>query len=97
MPTYAATVRFYADYRRLRPEQRAAFDRARKLFFQGLTEGRFHPSLRVKSFKSKPGMWELTWAPDGRALWSYGPPQPGHGSDPHVIWARVGSHDIFRD
>ncbi|EFC83957.1 hypothetical protein [Parafrankia sp. EUN1f] len=43
MPTYEAAARFLADYHRLRPEQRAAFQ-----------------------------------------------------TDPHIIWARVGTHDIFR-
>ncbi|CAJ64832.1 hypothetical protein; putative signal peptide [Frankia alni ACN14a] len=62
----------------------------------GSLRPRFHPSLRVKAFTSKPGLFEMTWAPDGRALWTYGDPLPGRGTDPHVIWLRVGTHDIFR-
>ncbi|MCK9876566.1 hypothetical protein MXD59_12395 [Frankia sp. Ag45/Mut15] len=96
MPTYEAIAQFWADYRRLRPEQRAAFLRARTLFVDGLAEGALHPSLRVKGFKLRPGVFELSWAPNGRALFTYGSPLPGHGTDPHVIWLRVGTHDIFR-
>jgi hypothetical protein len=36
----------------------------------------------------------MTWAPDGRATFEYGLERlPG---EPHVIWCRVGAHDIFR-
>jgi anaerobic glycerol-3-phosphate dehydrogenase len=39
-------------------------------------------------------IWELTWAADGRATWQYGPEQrPG---EPHVIWRRIGGHEIFK-
>ena len=35
----------------------------------------------------------MTWAADGRATFRYGEPRrPG---EPHVIWRRVGTHDIF--
>jgi hypothetical protein len=40
------------------------------------------------------GIWELTWAPDGRATFEYGDPvKKGH---PHIRWRRVGTHDIFK-
>ncbi len=40
-----------------------------------------------------PGVFEMTWAKDGRATWQYGPEQrPG---TPHVIWRRIGGHAIF--
>jgi hypothetical protein len=36
----------------------------------------------------------MTWASNGRATWQYGPEQrPG---ERHVIWRRIGTHDIFR-
>ncbi|MGH3777069.1 MAG: hypothetical protein ACRDRR_15295 [Pseudonocardiaceae bacterium] len=48
----------------------------------------------MKSVQGWPGVWEMTWAPDGRATFQYGPARrPG---EPHVIWRRVGAHDIFR-
>ncbi|CAO5258262.1 hypothetical protein [Frankia sp. AgKG'84/4] len=94
MPTYEPTAAFWADWRRLRPEQRAAFIRARRLFLAGLDAEQFHPSLRVKRFQTRPGWYELTWGPDGRALWAYGrPPQGREG--PHIVWLRVGTHKIF--
>ncbi|MFL6127887.1 MAG: hypothetical protein ACJ73E_02335 [Mycobacteriales bacterium] len=41
-----------------------------------------------------PGVRELTWAPDGRATIECGREQkPG---EPHVVWRRVGTHDVFR-
>jgi hypothetical protein len=49
----------------------------------------------VEGVKGAPGVDELTWAPDGRATWQYGPGQrPGES---HVIWRRVGTHDILRN
>jgi hypothetical protein len=40
------------------------------------------------------GVWEMTWAPDGRATFHYGDEiRPG---DPHIIWRRIGTHAIFR-
>jgi hypothetical protein len=36
---------------------------------------------------------EMTWDNDGRATFSYGVERvPGQ---PHVIWRRIGTHDIF--
>ena len=49
--------------------------------------------LRMKQVSGHPGVYEVTWAPDGRATFSLGyEVRPGH---PHVIWRRVGTHDIF--
>lgn len=40
------------------------------------------------------GVYELTWAPDGRATFEYGPEQrPG---EPHIIWRRTGTHEILK-
>lgn len=38
-------------------------------------------------------MFEMTWAPDGRATFEYGEEQTE--GEPHVIWRRVGTHDVF--
>jgi hypothetical protein len=49
--------------------------------------------LRVKWVQGHPGIWEMTWAGDGRTTFTYrATVRPG---DPHIIWHRVGSHDIF--
>lgn len=39
------------------------------------------------------GCWEMTWAPDGRAIFMYGEEvRPG---EPHVVWLALGTHDIL--
>jgi hypothetical protein len=73
----------------------AAFLRAVILFAADLRDGRgFRKSLRVKKMAGYDDVWELTWAPDGRATFEYGASvKEGH---PHVRWRRVGTHDIFK-
>lgn len=94
MPTFRPLPRFLRDYGRLSDEQVRQWKRALRLFVLGLQEGRLDPSLRVKRVQGCPGVWEISWAPDGRATFSYGEEvRPG---DPHVIWRRVGTHDILR-
>jgi hypothetical protein len=39
------------------------------------------------------GVDELTWAPNGRATFQYG--EELRLGQPHVIWRRIGTHDIF--
>jgi hypothetical protein len=41
-----------------------------------------------------PGIWEMSWAYDGRATFQYG--DEVHSGQPHIIWRRVGTHSIFR-
>ncbi|CAA9558842.1 MAG: hypothetical protein AVDCRST_MAG88-1328 [uncultured Thermomicrobiales bacterium] len=49
--------------------------------------------MRLKAVHGHPGVYEMTWANDGRATFRFGPSiRPG---DPHIIWRRVGTHDIF--
>jgi len=59
------------------------------------TPPEFPVGLRVKRVQGSSGVWELTWAPDGRATFSYGDQQVS--GDPHVIWRRIGDHSILRD
>jgi hypothetical protein len=66
MPTWEATPRFWLRWKRLTPAQQFAFQRARRLFVEGLESGWLDPRLRVKRFHSSPGVFELSWAPDGR-------------------------------
>jgi hypothetical protein len=37
----------------------------------------------------------MTWAPNGRATFSYG--RSIVGDEPHVIWRRIGTHEILRE
>lgn len=59
----------------------------------GFRQRRFDPRLRLKRVAGRSGVWEMTWAPDGRATFEYGPEQ--RSEQPHIIWRRVGTHDIF--
>lgn len=97
MPTFEADARFLAQWKNLAPEQRAAFHRARKRLVSALESGeRADARIGVKRFRSRPGWYELAWAGDGRALWRLGEPIPGR-SGPHIVWLRIGTHDIYRD
>jgi hypothetical protein len=76
-------------------EQQRAFLAVVRLFVEGLRQGRLDPRLRVKRVQGRPAVWEMSWAPDGRATFEYGDEvRPG---EPHVIWRRVGTHEVFRE
>lgn len=94
MPTYKLMPRFIRDLEKLSASQRARFTKVvQEQFVPDLQAGQFRPGLRVKGVQSKPGVYEMTWAPDGRATWQYGEEQrPG---TPHVIWRRVGTHAVL--
>ena len=93
MPTYARTESFERDYRSLSKDQRASFRRALLHFIEDLRAGRFRKGLRVKGVKGTKGIYEMTWANDGRATFAYGP-SPVQG-ETHIIWRRIGTHDIL--
>lgn len=94
MPTFALTDRFKRDWANLSPEQQKAFKIAVDHFKNDLETGRsFRSGLRVKRVQRTKDVWELTWAPDGRATWEYGPEQ--RAGKPHVIWRRIGTHQVF--
>lgn len=95
MPTYARTDSFKRDYASLTPDQKAALRRAVSHFIEDLPAGRFRKGLRVKGVKGARGIYEMTWADDGRATFQYGPPEIE--GETHVIWRRIGTHDIFGD
>ena len=93
MPTHEEEDRFWVDWDRLTPAQQAAFLVAVGKLVHDLRSGRFRPGLRVKPVKRLPGVWEMTWAANGRAFFRYGKGRrPG---DPQVVWLRIGTHDIF--
>lgn len=46
-----------------------------------------------KRVESTDAIFEMTWAPDGRATFQYGEPQ---GKGAHVVWRRIGTHKAFR-
>ena len=95
MPTHNETERFLRDFDRLTPKQQAEFFVAVAKLVADLRRGVIRAGLRVKRYQRLEGAWEMTWADDGRALFRYGPSiRPG---DPHIIWLRVGGHEIFED
>lgn len=93
MPTYARTASFKHDHALLTPDQKAAFRQAVDRFIEDLTAGKFRKGLRIKGIKGARNIYEMTWADDGRATFQYGSPQIE--GEKHVIWRRVGTHDIF--
>ena len=84
MPTFAWLARFGADFDRLTPAQQAAFLAAVAQFVEDLREGgQFRKGLRVKGVRGASGVFEMTWANDGRATFQHGDAvlgQRSHGS-----------------
>ena len=96
MPAYAWVLRFRRDSEALTPDQQAAFLVAVKKLVEDLGAGRqARKGLRVKGIKGASGIYEMTWAPDGRATFQFGPPI--RGSEVHTIWRRVGAHAILNE
>ena len=96
MPTFQTAPRFDRDWKQLSPELKSRFQHVvTAQFVPDLARGAFRASLRVKGVQAAPGVFEMTWAPDGRATFSYGRPQ--RAGEPHVIWRRIGTHQVFRE
>ncbi len=94
MPTYAWLVRFGADFDSLSASQQAAFLVAVAQFVEDLRgSGGFRKGLRVKGVKGATGIFEMTWADDGRATFEYG--DAVTEGEPHIIWRRVGTHAVL--
>lgn len=95
MPTFEKLRRFVEQYDKLTPSRRAEFKAATRKLNEDLRRGQFRKGLRVKRVQGRSGVWELTWANDGRATFEHGESIiPG---EPHIIWRRVGGHEIFDD
>ncbi len=96
MPTYSWLARFGKDFDDLTPAQQAAFLLAVSQFVEDLNSGRgFRKGLRVKGIKGAAGIFEMTWADEGRATFEYG--DPVREGDAHVVWRRIGTHTIFNE
>jgi hypothetical protein len=95
LPTFGWLPRFRDEFSQLTPAQQAVFLAAVAQFVEDLRRGgRFRKGLRVKGVKGSPGIFEMTWAPDGRATFRYG--QATRPDEPHIVWRRVGTHEIFK-
>lgn len=99
MPSHEEADQFWRDWAGLSPEQRAAFRNAVGKFVADLSTlppGQFRGGLRVKPMQGAKGIWEMTWnGEDGRATFEYG--EALTAGDPHIVWRRVGGHEIFRN
>ncbi|HZK36390.1 MAG TPA: hypothetical protein VFC57_05505 [Aeromicrobium sp.] len=92
-PTYESIGPFDSDFSALSRRQRELFLIAVKKFRADLTAGQFRKGLRGKRVQGSLGIFEMTFAPDGRATWQFG--DEVIGGEPHIIWRRIGTHDIF--
>lgn len=95
MPTHEESPQFLRDYERLTESQKAGLWDAIEKLREDLDAGRPpRQGLRVKGVRSRPDVYEMSWAGDGRAFFMYGSQKkPGKV---HIIWLRVGTHDIFK-
>jgi hypothetical protein len=96
MPTHDELPQFIREYLKLTEDEQDRFLKAMKHLVQDLRSGSvLRPGLRVKGVQGHTGVSEMTWAPDGRATFAYGPEQiPG---EKHIIWRRIGSHEILQN
>ena len=97
MPTFARLARFDREFRRLSRELQHAFLAMLPSFIDALRASppAFPPSLRIKRVQGVEGVWEITFAPDGRATFEYG--AEVRSGEPHVIWRRIGDHGVLSD
>jgi hypothetical protein len=93
VPTFGQTDRFRRDFAKLTAAQRSAFRAAAAKFVADLPSRSFRPSLRVKGVQGAVGVFEMTWAGDGRATFEYG--STVREGETHIVWRRIGTHDIF--
>jgi hypothetical protein len=94
MPTYDKLPRFEKDFARLSAEDKKRFRQAAAKLAEDLNRRRQPRSgLRVRGIEGTTSIFEMTWAPDGRATFHYG--EPIREGQPHVVWRRVGRHSIL--
>lgn len=90
---------FLRDLKRLTPGQQTQFDdrlRAFRADLLAIENGRltwFRAGLRVKKVKGASNDWEMTWAPNGRATFTFG--DPVIEGKIHIFWLRIGGHEIL--
>ena len=98
MPTHEESAAFLRDVARLTASRREQFARVLAEFIADLTAmeaGRqqwFRPGS-VRKLTGAKDLYELRWAPDGRATFSISDPErPGLL---HIRWHRCGTHDVL--
>ena len=95
MPTFDRLALFKREYRRLTPEQRARFKVAVAKLIAALsqTPPRVPGEPLVNPLAGHRGVYELRFAPDGRARFTFG--ASVREGQPHVIWRRIGGHEVL--
>jgi hypothetical protein len=93
-PTYEALGPFQSDWKDLDDQTRKRFRAAVGKLVEDLKAGtEIRAGLRIKGVQGTSGVWELTYAPDGRATFEYGPEiRPG---EVHIVWRRISSHEVL--
>jgi len=91
VPTHEEWAQFLREVSSLTPQERTRFFVAVRKMVADLQAGRgFRRGLRVEGHET---VYEMTWAPDGRATFTYG--TEVHSGEPHIIWRRIGGHEIL--
>jgi hypothetical protein len=94
MPTFKTRPRFRKDFEQLSADEKERFRQAVEKLVEDLERGRgFRAGLRVRGIEGARGIFEMTWADDGRATFEYG--KAVREGQVHVVWRRIGSHAIF--
>jgi hypothetical protein len=96
VPTHEERERFTREFAKLSPEMKRAFAEALAAFIADADSGRFRASLRVKRVRKAKGMWEMSFAGDGRATFERLPGKKRRGAM-HIRWHRIGGHEILED
>jgi hypothetical protein len=92
--TWSASDRFQKDFAALSAGERAAFRHAVEKMVDDMKDGGpFRKGLRIKGVKAANGIFEVTWADDGRATFEYGAQR--REGQPHIVWRRIGHHNVF--
>lgn len=98
MPTHEEDSAFLREVARLTPQQREQFRLARAQFIEDLrgmeagTTTWFRGGL-VHKLRGVRGRYELRWAEDGRAVFSFG--NALQSGVTHIRWHHCGTHDIL--
>jgi len=95
VPTFDRLALFKREYRRLTPEQQARFKVAVAKLIAALsqTPPRVPGEPLVNPLAGHRGVYELRFAPDGRATFTFA--AAVRDGQPHVIWRRIGGHDVL--
>jgi bifunctional DNA-binding transcriptional regulator/antitoxin component of YhaV-PrlF toxin-antitoxin module len=92
MSAFRLLPEFRSRFAELTKPDQEAFLVAFTHFVEDLGGPQSRPGLRVKSLIGRPGIYEMTWAPYGRATFRYG--EPLRAGEPHIIWRCIGTHPV---